>query len=455
MEQTTYVVYLTSTPKTLAIDPACQSDPFYRYKMRQLTVQTIGNGKMIRTSFTNLDDVAKDLKVPPSYIPHYLGKAIGAQAKYDEKKPAMQRGSISGEHGIKELSNLLVRFIREFVLCGKCKLPELDYVPKKNDLEMRCHGCGWKGSVGAIGTMNEKFKKFVYTHPPPPRRDTKKARPTGAAGPLPEGNGKSKKKPQAGAGKAEGGEDDNVVWLSDTSEKAMEERMEVMVPDRLKALVAVEGEKEVAEPAAPAKPQPAEELKAFAAKTPAPSTSELIGEVSRLASANGLNPEGIATLIFDALLSDLATLKDKIKPYRDLLAKYLNTDALAQMTILEAIENKLTAEKDAKKRDEFINKKAVFTFKEFYDEDLIDEETILSWFVPEGETPAKKLDPLRKAVQPFCKWLEEAEEESDGEEEGSDAEESDEEPAATTTAPAKAPAIVEEKDAIDDEIDAL
>ena len=73
--------------------------------------------------------------------------------------------------------------------------------------------------------------------------------------------------------------------------------------------------------------------------------------------------------------------------------------------MLEAIEKKVAHEKDAKLKDEFITKKAIFAFKEFYDEDVIDEETILSWYLPEGASE-KKLDPLRKALQPFCKWLE-------------------------------------------------
>ena len=41
-------------------------DPFYRYKMPQMQVQTIGKGKMIRTAFCNVDDVAKSLHVPPA-----------------------------------------------------------------------------------------------------------------------------------------------------------------------------------------------------------------------------------------------------------------------------------------------------------------------------------------------------------------------------------------------------
>jgi len=227
-----------------------------------------------------------------------------------------------------------------------------------------------------------------------------------------------------------------------------------MVPDRLKNLVAVEGE--VPEPEEPAKPAPAEVLKAFITQSPAPSNPDIIVEVNRLVAEAHLDAKGCALLIFDALLSDLATLKDKIKPYKDVLIRCIGTDAVAQFVVLEAIEKKLAKEKDAKLKDEFITKKAIFTFKEFYDEDVIDEETILSWYLPEGASD-QKLDRLRKALQPFCKWLEEAEEESDEDEDGDEDDDSAEEaPAAakpaTGTVAREAPAT---EQGLDDEIDAL
>jgi len=309
--------------------------------------------------------------------------------------------------------------------------------------------------------MNEKFKRFVYSHPPPPRKDSKKparigSRPSGASDTNGKSGGTTKKRGAASSSK--GNAEEDIVWLSDTSEKAMEERMETMVPDRLKNLVAVEGE--AVEPEEPQKPKPAELLKIFIAKTPSPSNPDIIAEVNRLAAENGLDAKACALLIFDALLSDLPTLKDKIKPYKDVLMRCIGTDAVAQMVVLEAIEKKLAGEKDAKLKSDFINQKAIFAFKEFYDEDVIDEETILSWYLPEGASE-KKLDPLRKALQPFCKWLEEAEEESDddddGEKEDGDESEEDEEPAAQPAEKpaAKQPAPVVEEKEIDDEIDAL
>ena len=64
--------------------------------------------------------------------------------------------------------------------------------------------------------------------------------------------------------------------------------------------------------------------------------------------------------------------------------------------------------------------------KQFYDEDILDEETILEWSQKESKKYVTK-DMSRKIhekVAPFIKWLKEAEEEEDSSEE----EEEDDEP---------------------------
>jgi len=61
------------------------------WRRRQLQVQHLGNGKMMRTALLNGDDIAKDLKVPPSYLPHFIAHTLGAKPTYDPKKPERER----------------------------------------------------------------------------------------------------------------------------------------------------------------------------------------------------------------------------------------------------------------------------------------------------------------------------------------------------------------------------
>jgi len=84
-----YVIPLSAQkPKQLTLVP---SDPGSRYKTRQLQVQIVGKSKMMKTMLVNILDVARDMQVPPSYIGTFMGYEIGAQAKWDPKKPERQQ----------------------------------------------------------------------------------------------------------------------------------------------------------------------------------------------------------------------------------------------------------------------------------------------------------------------------------------------------------------------------
>jgi len=118
-----FVVPLSSNkPKPLSL---CPNDPGSRYKTRQLQIQVVGKSKMIKTVLVNILEVAKDCQMPPSYPGIFMGYEIGAQAKFDPKKPERQQAFLSGEHDPKDLSRIFVKFITEVVLCPNCNLPEI------------------------------------------------------------------------------------------------------------------------------------------------------------------------------------------------------------------------------------------------------------------------------------------------------------------------------------------
>ena len=85
----------------------------------------------------NVDDVAKDLKVPPAYLPTFIAHTLGGKASYDAKKPARERGSVSGHHPLDQLSEVLGSFITKFILCVQCRLPEWSYVPLKKRIGIK------------------------------------------------------------------------------------------------------------------------------------------------------------------------------------------------------------------------------------------------------------------------------------------------------------------------------
>jgi translation initiation factor 5 len=195
------------------------------------------------------------------------------------------------------------------------------------------------------------------------------------------------------------------VWIADTSDKACEERLEANIPERLKALV-IGGTEEDATDASPeARTPPAEVLKTFVSASPKPSIDKIIGEVERIQAEYNLDKKALVSLLFDVFLSDLATMQVNIGAYCPILVKFIGAETFTQAVLLSSLEKRLANEPKGKAKNDWIAKKAIFVFKDLYDKDILEEETILQWYHPEeGEDNSQ--DPLRKAVTPFVKWLE-------------------------------------------------
>merc|ERR1712129_202518 len=81
-------------------------------------------------------------------------------------------GIVHGVHQTKELQVMLKKFVKEFILCPKCKLPELQFKvhQKKNVLLQKCASCGWKGA----NSSTHKVKTYIINHPPDKKKKEKK-----------------------------------------------------------------------------------------------------------------------------------------------------------------------------------------------------------------------------------------------------------------------------------------
>jgi translation initiation factor 5 len=108
-----------------------------------------GSGNGIKTVIPNMVDIAKSLSRPPTCtrpargpapLPGLIGGVVrvcladptkffgielGAQTQMDD---AIGRYIVNGQHTAEDLAKLLDRFIKKFVLCGKCGNPETDMV---------------------------------------------------------------------------------------------------------------------------------------------------------------------------------------------------------------------------------------------------------------------------------------------------------------------------------------
>lgn len=382
------------------MDPATD-DPFFRYKMHQLCVQVIGRGKMIRTQFLNVTQVANDLKVPADYLPNFFAQNIGAKAAYDKKKPERERASISGEYSLEDLSNLLTTFVRKFVMCGSgtCSLPELSFVPLKKRTGVKCRSCGWTSYVDKMD-LPHKFQRYVQNHPPPKTAHLDKNLAKKAEAVKKRRKADAKIMKMAEKLNVEDINEEDIEWGTDLSEAAQAQRAAEMVPDKLKDMVEITDEvKAVTD--APATPTVTKE-------SLAENLSDVAKTLASVGTVDGVSAQ--ASVLFDACFADLLTVGNEAKTHVALLAGFVSEQAAPAEALLNAWSSRVKESDDDTRAA--LKKCVPLHFKSFYDLDIIDEEYFLSWSSKQDESCA-----LKTLGAPFLSWLEAADEESSEEEE--------------------------------------
>lgn len=134
---------------------------------------------------------------------------------------------------------------------------------------------------------------------------------------------------------------------------------------------------------------------------------ELVKEAERLEIRDK------STLILSEVLFTQNIL-DEIKKYRILLLRFCNENRKAQKYLLGGFE-KLVG--DVYKDSLFNNSMRIL--KQFYDEDILDEESIIEWFNKESKKyVSKEMNrKIHEKVAPLIKWFKEAEVEEESEQE--------------------------------------
>lgn len=140
--------------------PSYIEDPNYRYKMPKLILKIEGKGNGIKTNIVNLNDAAKALGVPAEYPLKYMGHELGAHTECKEK--GYEAYIINGEKTSDVLKNLMDKFIEKYILCPRCKYPEMYMVVKKK-ISGICKSCGWNGELD----NKHKLATFIMKNPPP------------------------------------------------------------------------------------------------------------------------------------------------------------------------------------------------------------------------------------------------------------------------------------------------
>lgn len=127
-------------------------DPAYRYKMPRIMGKVEGRGNGIKTVLINVTDVGTSLNREAAEITKFFGCELGAQTTF-----ATDRAIVNGSHRDPDLQQFLHKYIENFVLCKKCRLPETHYKVKDGLISQKCLACGNKDTVD----MTHKLTTFI------------------------------------------------------------------------------------------------------------------------------------------------------------------------------------------------------------------------------------------------------------------------------------------------------
>lgn len=382
-------------------------DPHYRYKMPKLTAKVEGSGNGIKTVITNLVAISKSLDRPPSYPLKYFGCELGAQVTMN-----LDQYVVNGSHDPEKLLQLLYGFIKKFVLCTKCSNPETVITIKNDKIGQKCLACGYDTF---IPKAIHKITTFIINHPPDSSQSTSivaSSNKKDKKGEKRSKKGGSSNSPTSGTHADSGNgddafqtgkhEDDDQFDDDELTTDAYADRMRELCEGLNGGNIRIDS-KESANIF----------FKLFKEKKEANLLldQEVQKEIVKEAERLDIRDKSIL-IVSEVLFTE--NIIEEIKANKILLLRFCHNNKKAQKYLMGGFE-KLVG-------DVFHDKlfpSSMRILKQFYDEDILDEEMILEWSAKESKKYVTKemSRKIHEKVAPFIKWLKEAEEEEDSSEE--------------------------------------
>lgn len=143
--------------------PSTINDPKYRYRMpkMQLKIESKGNG--IKTNIVNLGEIAKSLRTNAEYILKWFGSEKASQTTFKEAGGKNNTNYIiNGDFSEEDLRKVLDKFIDKYILCPKCKLPEMHMQVVGDKITGKCDSCPFVGDLDS----KHKLAAFIIKKPP-------------------------------------------------------------------------------------------------------------------------------------------------------------------------------------------------------------------------------------------------------------------------------------------------
>jgi len=397
-------------------------DAEYRYKMPAVFGKIEGSGNGIKTAIPNISAVASSLHRPPGEVNKFFGCELGAQTTYAADT---DRAIVNGAHNDTILQNLMHRYIQGFVNCPNCGLPETDYKIKSEIIYHKCAACGAKEMVD----MTHKLCNYILAQDKKAKKEAKKK--GGKKGK--EEKEKEKKKSKKSKDK-DGSSDDEKKKKKDKKKDKKKKKDKSKDSDKDYIKDALTGGKKDDDEDLDAAADDAvslasetgvddegamdlavEATRKYIKDNPSSSVNDLVELVTNQQMASALKAHDKIHILVRAAISSKTFVKNKeIEKFAPAITEITNGNRIIERHLISALE--------------YINidKPKFFPvmIKQLYDEDALEEETILEWS-EEGrnEYTLDKVDEdvrsvLRGEAEPVVVWLQEAEsdDESDDDE---------------------------------------
>ncbi|KAF7795233.1 hypothetical protein EIP86_006383 [Pleurotus ostreatoroseus] len=388
-------------------------DKFYRYRMPLLVTKIEGKGNGIKTVIPNMADVARALSRPPTYPTKYFGCELGAQTSFDEKN---ERYIVNGAHDAQKLRELLDGFIDKFVLCRSCKNPETDLIITKTDEIIRdCKACGERTGVD----MRHKLTTFIIKNPPKTKK-SKSKKAGGSDSPTNNGAHAEAATPPI-EGLDDGAESDDELtkrikaealelnpestlgkdeWSVDTSAEAVRARTKAAEATMERLTLGDDESDEDAD-------SPYSQLKRWAEENRSAGAVEVYKKADDLGIAKKHKTvQVLAQSLFDE------NVVTQVNTYAPMFKKMVTSEK-HQKALLGGLERLVGVTYPN------LTPAVPKILMAFYQTDILDEEVIQQWgtHVSKKYVDRETSKKVRKASEPFLKWLEEAEDSDEDDDE--------------------------------------
>lgn len=132
------------------------TDPDFRYKINVIEISTNSTKDGCLTFLNNITKVSDQIGHNPKTLIKYISINLGTKCNETDFW-------IQGHHTQELIQEIIFQFIKTFVLCPKCSVPELQYdtikIKKYFIIKTHCLGCGFDNKI-IPDTLKKNNKKI-------------------------------------------------------------------------------------------------------------------------------------------------------------------------------------------------------------------------------------------------------------------------------------------------------